>query len=213
MRRGEKGARRERGVTQEGPGRESRAFFMWGKIRVARQTRSLRPGAQKSRGPQTRLTVARTDLPPHFIPDRNPPEILDSPSRSSPSPATSGSLGPLYARLGGIRALSLRMLESRVARPAPSMASPSCLSPPHGRKGQRKMEGVCMPTPRTRMRVTRVSGAFGGTRIAGGGRKNDIPCTRDAYGRIMHARTRARLLYGSMHRERRTFRDIYVIRS
>ena len=50
---------------------------------------------------------------------------------------------------------------TRVARARPSLLpSPPCLPPPRGGKGQRKMEGVCMPTPRMRG-TRRARGAFG----------------------------------------------------
>ena len=76
------------------------------------------------------------------------------------------------------------------------------------------MERVYIPTPRVCACASHASAEPSAAREAReGDRKNDIPCTRDAYGRIMHARTRARLLYGSMHREKRILRDIYVIRS
>ncbi len=216
MHRGEKDARRERGITEEGPGRESRAFFVRGKARVARQTRSLRPDAQESWGPQTRPAAARMICRP-----------LHSRSNSSRIPGIPEQILPWGILLPGRQraqeahkgaSWGIRAFPSSNARRAPShpasLPSPPRLPPPHGRKGQRKMERVYIPTPRVCACASHASAEPSAAREAGeGDRKNDIPCTRDAYGRIMHARTRARLLYGSMHREKRILRNIYVIRS
>ena len=59
-------------MTEEGPGRESRAFSVRGEARVARISRSLLPDIQKSWDSQTRPTVARMICHP----PSSPTEIL-----------------------------------------------------------------------------------------------------------------------------------------
>ena len=190
-------ARRERGMAEEGPGRESRAFSMRGEARVARISRSLLPDIMKHSCFLTRPASPGEFLHP-LHPRRKSSRIScgsRAPSRHACAclcltrrlkaplgailrsdgnfpilPPSRRPAAPLCSSWGHPRPFPLRMRDSRGARPAiPPPLSPMPSAAYAGGKGQRKMEGVCMPTPRMR-----------GTRRARGGLRSPpflpFPC-------------------------------------